>query len=324
MGTDDGASVVLDGVAEALAAKSDLAVVVVGDKKAVEPFAAAHERCRAVVSTQVIAMDEHPAEAVREKPNASIVCACKAVRAGEAEALFSAGSTGAILAASTLGVGRIKGVKRPALAAVFPGVGGHETLVLDLGANADAKPEMLVQFAHMGSVYARAVLGKTAPTVALLSNGSEDTKGSELAKSYFAALAAAGEAGQITFAGNCEGNDLLLGSFDVIVCDGFTGNVALKTIEGTAKFLVGRIKGAAKQGPRAAAGALMLKPALTAVARELSGDAYGGAMLVGLKAPVLIGHGHTSAEAVKNGVLAAAAAVEAGTVEAIAQGLAAE
>jgi glycerol-3-phosphate acyltransferase PlsX len=293
-----------------LDADGELSVLVAGDDKVVSPFCEATDRATALVTTEVIGMGEHPAEAVRAKRDSSIVRGCKAVAAGEAEAFFSAGSTGAILTAATLNVGRVKGIKRPALAIALPGIDGHETAFVDLGANADCRPEMIVQFAQMGIAFAHVVLGCPDPKVALLSNGAEATKGNEATLAYHAAL----DAADIGFVGNCEGCDLLMGDFDVIVCDGFCGNVALKTIEGTAKFMAARLKAAARQSPRSAMGGLLVKPAMAEVASSLSGDYYGGATLLGLKAPVLVGHGATNEEAIKNGTLAAARVVRGGLV----------
>ena len=315
MGGDRDPQVVLEGIEEALKADSELTVLVAGPEELVTPFCETHKRTRALVCTEVIAMDEHPAEAVRAKKDSTIVRACKAVRAHEADGFFSAGSTGAIFAAATMGIGRVHGIKRPAIAVMLPGTTGRKTIFLDLGANADVRPEMIVQFAQMGRAYAHMVLGVEDPRVGLLSNGSEDTKGSELALAYHRALREAGQ----WFVGNAEGTDLLAGTFDVIVADGFTGNVALKTLEGTAKYIVGEIKDAVSHSKRSAVGALMLKPALKKVASDLSGDEYGGAILLGVQAPVLIGHGATSVEAIKNGTLAAARVVRGGLVDKLAQ-----
>ncbi|MCI2159107.1 MAG: phosphate acyltransferase PlsX [Olsenella sp.] len=315
MGSDREPAVLLEGVAKALEQDPELKVLVAGDASVVEPFARDHDHASALVTTEVIAMDEHPATAVRKKKDASIVRAASAVRAGEADGLFSAGSTGAVLTAATFGIGRIKGIRRPALTLAAPGISGRKTVLLDCGANADVHPDVIVQFAHMGRAYAQVVLGVEEPRVALLCNGSEETKGSELALSYHEALAA----GNCGFAGNAEGTDLLAGTFDVIVADGFTGNVALKTIEGTAKFIVARVKAAAGESKRAGLGALMLKPALKSVAGELSGDEMGGAILLGLRAPVVKGHGSTSAEAVASGTLACARAVRGQLCERIAK-----
>ena len=314
MGADKEPPVLLEGVEAALAADPELEVLVAGSADVVESFAASHSRARALVTTEVIAMSEHPANAVRVKKDASIVRAAAAVRAGEADGLFSAGSTGAVLTAATFGVGRIKGIKRPALSLPFPGVSGKPTVFLDMGANADVKPDVLVQFAHMGRAYSRAIIGVDEPRVGLLCNGSEDTKGSEMALAYHAAL----EAGSCGFAGNAEGTDLLAGTFDVIVADGFTGNVALKSIEGTGKFVIKRLKAAMGESLGNKIGMALLAKSLKSLAAEMSGDEYGGAILLGLRAPVVKGHGATSARAVCQGTLAAAAAVRAGLTDKIA------
>lgn len=310
MGGDEEPSVVLEGIAAALDADPELCVLVAGNEDVVVPFCANHERAKALVTTEVIEMGEHPADAVRAKKDSSIVRGCAAVRKGEADGFFSAGSTGVIFAAATLGVGRIRGIKRPALATPLPGLDGHRTVVLDLGANADVRPEMIVQFAQMGRAYAHVTLGVEDARVGLLSNGTEEAKGSEAVIAEHQALAAAG----CGFVGNAEGSDLLLGNFDVIVTDGFAGNVALKSMEGTAKYMLKRIKAAVGDSKRAALGALMLKPAMKEIAADLTGDEYGGAILLGLKAPVLIGHGATSAKAVHMGTAACANAVRGGLV----------
>jgi len=237
----------------------------------------------------------------------------------EYEKLKEAGAEKAdlFIAAATMGVGRIRGIKRPALATPLPGLGGHRTVMCDLGANADVRPEMIVQFAQMGVAYAKAALGVAEPRVGLLNNGEEKTKGSEMALAFHAAL----EAADVPFDGNAEGTDLLLGNFDVIVSDGFTGNVALKTLEGTAKYLVGALKENIAGDAKAQEGLVLLASALKKVQGSLSGDEYGGALLLGVKAPVLIGHGATSAQAVCAGTLAAARLVRAGLVERIAESL---
>ena len=271
MGADKEPEVLLEGVTRALEKDPDLCVLLAGSADVVEPYCASHERARALVTTEVIGMAEHPASAVRQKKDASIVRAAAAVRAGEAEGLFSAGSTGAVLTAATFGVGRIKGVKRPALSLPFPGLGSHKTIFLDMGANADVKPEVMVQFAHMGRAFAEVALGVSDARVGLLCNGSEDTKGSEMALAYHEALAN----GSCGFAGNAEGTDVLGDRFDVIVCDGFTGNVCLKTVEGTGKFVLSRVKAAMKGSLGAKLGAALLAGPLKAMAGELSGAEYG-------------------------------------------------
>ena len=313
LGGDEPPEVVLAGVERALSEDEHLKVLLVGFEDVVTPFAQAHERCDAVTCTQSIAMDEHPVEAIRTKRDSSIVVGCRQVRSGAAQAFFSAGSTGACMAAATLGIGRAKGVDRPALASVLPGA--TPTVMLDLGANADCKTLNIVQYARMGVAYSRIVVGVREPRVGLLNIGSEDTKGSMAAQERFAALRE-----QVPeFVGNAEGTDILGDRFDVIVTDGFTGNVALKTLEGTAKFAMRMLKAALTSSTAAKLAALTLKPALSGIKTRLSGDRMGGAVLLGVKGVVVIGHGATSPEAVKNGTLVAARAVRDGLLDDVAR-----
>ncbi|KXB33885.1 fatty acid/phospholipid synthesis protein PlsX [Atopobium deltae] len=307
MGGDEKPEVVLQGIERALAQDQDLCVVVAGEREAIADFCATHERTRALFTTEVIEMDEHPAQAVRDKKDSSIVRGCMAVKEGQADGFFSAGSTGAIFAASTFTIGRIRGIKRPCIAGILPGRDGHQTIMLDLGANADVRPDMIVQFAHMGIAFARAALNKESLRIALLSNGTEDTKGSTAMQAFFAALQEAQAqfaTSNAQFVGNCEGNDILTGDYDLIVTDGLTGNIALKTMEGTAKYIMHALKRSTEASLRAKLGTGLLLPSFKAIATSLSGDKNGGAVLLGLKAPVLIGHGATSSEAVMNGTLA--------------------
>ena len=238
MGGDNAPSVVLDGVAAALAEDENLQVVLVGPADVVEPFASTHNRCTAAVATEVIGMAEHPAEAVRKKKDSSIVIGCKLVKEGKAQGFFSAGSTGACLAGATLGIGRIKGVSRPCLCSVIPSPVAP-VVMADIGANADCKPEYLAQFAQMASIYAEKIVGIKSPKCALLNIGEEDTKGSQFAQAAFAQL----KEKVPNFVGNCEGRDIIAANYDVIVTDGFTGNVVLKTIEGTSKTLFKSVTG---------------------------------------------------------------------------------
>jgi len=316
LGGDSAPDVVLAGVEEALAADADLSVVLCGPAEVVEPFAAAHERCAAYATTEVITMAEHPANAVRKKKDSSLVIGCRLVKEGVADGFFSAGSTGACLAAGTLVMGRIKGVKRPALATVVPAP-ASPVVLCDVGANADCKPEYLVQFAKMACIYAEKVMGVSNPRVGLLNIGEEEEKGSKFAQEAHALL----KENLTNFAGNAEGRDVLAGTFDVIVCDGFTGNVCLKTIEGTAKTLFREIKGVLMASFLTKLGALTIKGGLKKLAKSLDPDATGGAPLLGVKGACIVGHGSSSATAVKNGVLAAAQYVRSGVSEYIAQSL---
>ncbi len=316
MGGDHAPDVVLEGVEAALAANPALSVALVGDASVVEPFAASHARCQAVASTEVIGMDEHPAEAVRRKKDSSVVVGCRLVKEGRAEGFFSAGSTGACLAAGTLVIGRVKGVLRPALVTVVPSP--VRPIVLgDIGANADCKPEYLVQFAVMGSIYANKVLGIERPRAALLNIGAESTKGSQFAQAAYRLM----EEGLDNFAGNAEGGDILTATYDVVVTDGFTGNVCLKTIEGTAKVLLGAVKGVMGKTALTKLGALPLVGPLKGLKAQISPDTYGGAPLLGLKGSLLVGHGSSNAQAICNGVLATAKLVEEGVTETIADAL---
>ncbi len=317
LGGDDAPGVVLAGVEQALAADPDLTVVLCGPAEVVGPFADAHGRCEAQATTESIAMDEHPANAVRRKKDSSIVVGCRLVKEGRADGFFSAGSTGACLAAATLVMGRVKGVKRPALGQVLPAY-GRPVLLLDVGANADCKADYLLQFAQMGAVYAREIMGVPAPRVGLLNIGEEDAKGSVFAQEANALL----RAELPEFAGNAEGRDILAGSFDVVVTDGFTGNVCLKTIEGTSSVLFRYMKDALMASAKGKLGALLVKGDLAELKGRLSPDTHGGAPLLGVRGACVVGHGSSSAEAVKNGVLATARTVRSHVSEVIAAAVA--
>ena len=317
MGGDAGPSVVLKGTAAALAADADLTVILCGPADVVEPFAATHERCIAQAAAEVIGMGEHPANAVRQKKDSSIVVGCRLVKEGRAQGFFSAGSTGACLAAGTLVMGRIKGVKRPALGQIIPSY-ARPTLLMDVGANADCKPEYLLQFAQMGAVYMEKIMGVESPRVGLLNIGEEETKGDAFAQETFELL----RAGLPQFAGNCEGGNLLAGDFDVVVTDGFTGNVALKTIEGTAKTLFSYLKDALYSSAKTKAGALLVKPELAELKKKVSPETYGGTPLLGVKGACVVGHGSSNATAIKNGILVAATTVRSGVADVIAQTIA--
>ena len=312
MGGDNGPQVVLGGTQAALEADANLHVVLCGPSEVVEPFAASHERCVAQPATEVIEMGEHPARAVRSKKDSSIVVGCRLVKEGRAQGFFSAGSTGACLAGATLVMGRIRGVKRPALGQVLPSY-AKPTLLVDVGANADCKPEYLVQFAQMGIAYMRNIMGVAAPTVGLLNIGSEETKGSEFAQETYAALKRSVPA----FAGNCEGGNLLAGDFDVVVCDGFSGNVCLKTIEGTSKTLFKYLKDSFTASTKSKLGAALLKSDLHDLKAKVSPDTYGGTPLLGVKGACIVGHGSSNELAIKNGILTGAATVRAVVAEVI-------
>lgn len=301
MGGDHAPGVVLEGVASALEKDEKLEVILVGPADVVEPFASSHARCVAQPASEVIAMDEHPAQAVRKKKDSSIVVGCRAVKEGRAQGFFSAGSTGACLAGATLGIGRIKGVQRPALCSVIPSPVAP-VVMTDIGANADCKPEYLVQFARMAAIYAEKIVGIKNPRIALLNIGEEDTKGSQFAQQTFALM----KENVPGFAGNAEGNDIINAAYDVIVTDGFTGNVTLKTIEGTSKALFSALKDVMTSSLKAKVGGLALKKDLKELKDSINADTYGGAPLLGVAGVCLVGHGSSNATAIENGVLASA------------------
>jgi glycerol-3-phosphate acyltransferase PlsX len=270
-----------------------------------------------VEATDVISMDEKPAEAVRAKPNSSLVVACRAVADGRADAVISAGNTGAMLAASFLELRRLPGIARPAIAVPLPARRGPSVL-LDAGANADARPEHLLQFGHMGSIFAEEILGIAHPEVRLLSIGEEPEKGNHLTLEAHALLAADSE---LNFRGNAEATDLLKGAADVVVADGFTGNVALKLIEGTIRELLDALRTQIGSTTRGKLGGLLIRPAARALRTELDPDTYGGAYLLGLRGLVVIAHGNSGRRAIANAVRLAARGVENDVVGRLAERL---
>lgn len=260
-------------------------------------------------AAQEITMREHPANAVREKKDSSIVVGIQQVKQGSADAYVSMGHTGANLAAAVLHLQRIKGVHRPALGALFPTPLGP-SLLIDVGANTDCKPEWLEQFAIMGESYVRAVLGIQNPRVALLANGEEDIKGNLAVQETHALLKQRAARDGMNFVGNVEGKDVPTHLADVIVADGFVGNIALKTAEGIAKMLNELIRSEIKANPISMLGGALAMPAFTKVKKILDYTEYGGAPLLGVNGIVIIGHGRSNAVAVKNAVRVAKRAVE--------------
>lgn len=324
MGGDEKPEVVLGGIEAALAADPELTVVAVGPEDIVNPFAEMHGRVEPLVAPDVITMEDDPIKAVMTKRKSSIVIACRAIKKGTAEGFFSAGATGAITAAATAYVTPFRYVAdgekrpvRPCITTAVPNMKGTHTVMCDMGANPDVEPDDMVHFAQMGSAYAHVVCGVAKPRVGLLSNGTEDTKGSHFTKSCFGPM----REHVPGFVGNCEGGDILSGNYDVVVSDGFAGNVALKATEGAAKFLLHELKATLLGSTKGKLAAVLVKDQLSGLKERLSGDAFGGAILLGLKGVVLIGHGATSVEAVKNGTLATASAIRAGLVGHVADAL---
>ncbi len=261
--------------------------------------------------TEVIAMDDDPGPAVRRKKDSSLIRAAESVRDGRASAMLSAGNTGATMGSALLRMGRIKGVKRPAIATPIPVPGSTPTVLLDAGANSECQPEWLVQFAQMGSVYARERYGLDAPRVGLLSIGEEPTKGTPLVKEVHALLR---DAPGVNFVGNVEGRDVMTDDVDVVVTDGFTGNVVLKTLEGGMRFVQKAIMEALTATDELRAAFDVAWPALLPLVAELDPDTHGGAMLLGVDGVCIISHGSSSATAIVNAVRVAREMVEADLV----------
>ncbi len=326
MGGDDAPRVTVEGALEAAAAGVE--VVLVGDSEVL-----GHElnrlrggaggkgggtNLRIVHAPDQVAMGDHAAREVRRQRQTSLYVGMELVKNGEAGALVSMGNTGAAMATALVVLGRLKGVERPALGAVIP-AGDGQVLFLDVGANADARTSHLVQFAHLGSAYMQSVYGVTQPRVALLSIGEEPSKGSTLVTETHEALV---QEARLRFLGNIEGRDLLTQQADVIVTDGFTGNVALKIAEGLVSYLFDQLRATAKSSLRNKAGGLLLLPSLRGVRERLDYRAHGAVPLLGVDGGVFIGHGRSDGHAVASGLLAAQRAVDRGMLAALAASIA--
>jgi glycerol-3-phosphate acyltransferase PlsX len=265
-------------------------------------------------ATEVIDMSDDPGQAVRRKKDSSLVRAAEAVRDGWASAMVSAGNTGATMASALFRMGRLPGVARPAIATSIPVPGGSPTLLLDSGANADCVASWLVQFAQMGAAFARQRYGLAEPRVGLLSIGEEKTKGNVLVKETHALLAAGAAGPDVHFIGNVEGRDVMTDDVDVVVTDGFTGNVTLKALEGSLKFMVGAVFAALRSAPEVEVAAEVVLPVLAPLAERLDPESHGGAVLLGVDGVCIISHGSSSARAILNAVRVASDAVQRGLV----------
>lgn len=311
LGGDHAPEAILDGARQAL--RAGIPVMLVGPADLVEPCRA--EGFETLVATEVVDMDEDGARAVRRKKDSTLVRAAEAVRDDLASAMVSAGNTGATMASALLRMGRVSGVNRPAVATPIPVFDSTPTVLLDAGANAEVSPEWLVQFAQMGSVYARERFGIAEPRVGLVSIGEEAGKGDALRKEAFELL---GSAPNITFMGNIEGRDMMTDGIDVAVTDGFTGNVILKTLEGGMRSVIKALMGAFAQ-PEYTEHATALLPALLPMYETLDPETYGGAVLLGVDGVCIISHGSSSPKAVVNAIRVAADLVEHDLVEGIRQ-----
>lgn len=300
MGGDHAPQAIVEGILLAAKEYSDVEFILYGDGEQIKPILGESyntDKIKIVHTNEKINSDDEPVRAIRSKRDASMVLAARAVKEGEADALFSAGNTGALLAAGLLIIGRIKGIDRPGLMPILPVIGKDDQFVfMDVGANSDSKPENLLQFGILGSYYAQFVLGKEKPKVALLNNGAEASKGSDLSKKTYELLEAEES---LHFIGNIEARELLSGDADVIVTDGFTGNAVLKTLEGTAFGLMKLMKSSIMSGGvKSKLGGLLIKDALGSVKDTMDYSKHGGAVLFGLRAPVVKTHGSADKVAV--------------------------
>lgn len=322
-GGDNAPKAIINGVCKALREWGDFEVILTGDESGIKEELALIDspdmsRITIVHAPEVITCDEQPTLAIKRKKNSSLVAAMEIMAEHRADCLISAGSTGAVLTGATLIVRRIPGVKRPALAPVMP-TPVKPFLLLDCGANADCKPEYLQQFAIMGKAYMEGVMGVEEPAVGLINNGEEAAKGNELSKAAYGLLANT----PVNFAGNCEAREIFSGKYDVLVTDGFTGNVILKEAEGLAEALFRMIKKEVRASYRAKIGGFLAKPAFKAVKKTMDYTEYGGAPLLGINGGIIKAHGSSDAKAVVSAIRQARQYVSGCVTEKIAEGISA-
>ncbi|AZV42228.1 phosphate acyltransferase [Peribacillus asahii] len=299
MGGDHAPKEQVLGAMKAVEAFADVEILLVGNEAKIRPFLTNDQRITVIHTEEEILSTDEPVRAVRRKKTASMVLAAQQVADGKADACISSGNTGALMASGLFVVGRIDGIERPALTPTMPTIDGKGFVFLDVGANSDAKAEHLLQFAIMGSVYAQKVRNVAKPRVGLLNIGTEEKKGNELTKEAFALLQ---QSEDIHFIGNVESRDLLNGVADVVVTDGFTGNMVLKAIEGTAMSVFKMVKAAMMSNLKSKIAAGLLKPQLMGIKSQMDYSEYGGAGLFGLKAPVIKAHGSSDANAIYNAI----------------------
>jgi glycerol-3-phosphate acyltransferase PlsX len=312
MGGDHAPEQAVLGAAQA-ATELGVEAVVVGRPESVQPLLDSFPHLRFVPASQVIGMDEHPAQAVRSKHDSSMSVCARLCKEGRADAWVSAGNSGAIMAAALLIQGRVRGVDRPALGTVLP-TAGRPAYLLDVGANVDSKPEFLVQFAQMGAVYAEQVLGRSQPRVALLSNGEEEGKGDELTRDVHGRLK---RLSGLNFIGNVEPKDALAGKADVVVADGFVGNLTIKMAEATAELIFRTLREEIPRSTRGLVGGFLIRAGVRRIRARLDWREFGGAPLLGVDGVAVVAHGRSDARAIKNAVRVAKQAVEAGLVDKI-------
>lgn len=314
----------LEIVKGALRAKKELSVdiTLVGREEEIRGCMSEEEArdCMIVDAREIVSMEDDPSTATRRKKDSSMAVALEMLRDGKGDAVVSAGSTGALLTGATLTVKRIRGIRRAALAPILP-AGEHGVMLIDCGANVECTAEYLLQFAYMGSYYAKKMMGCSSPRVGLLNVGTEDTKGGELQRNSFALLKEAHEQGRINFIGNVEGTGVFNGSADVIVTDGFTGNVLLKTTEGVIRYMMGALKGVFYKNTKNKLAAAALKGDLTEMKRSLDVNEVGGTALIGISKPVIKAHGSSNAASLFSAIRQAKAFVESGIISDITENI---
>lgn len=315
MGGDNAPFEIVKGVIEAVK-EYDIDVILTGDSDEIEKIFkeenADKSRIEIVHTTEIVTNNDHPAQVIRKKKDSSMVVGMRLLKEGKGDAFISAGNTGAILAGGLFVVGRIKGIDRPALSPILPGKYGPFMLI-DAGANAECKTQNILQFAIMGDIYLKAVLKKESPSIGLVNIGAEEEKGTEFTKECHKILKESG----LNFKGNVEGRDIPDGNVDIVVCDGFTGNVILKLFEGVALTIFDALKKEILSSTRTKIGGLLLKPVFKKFKKQFDYTEYGGAMFLGVDGTVIKTHGTAKAKVIKNTIKQAIAIVEGGVVEGI-------
>jgi len=315
-GSDNAPSPEVEGAVSAIRENLCDKIILVGDKDLITEELNLHKydfnRIKILHASEVITMNDKASKAVRKKKDSSLVQAINLQKEGKVDAVVSAGNTGAVMAASLFAYGRIKNVSRPAIATNIPTIDGHPKLLMDVGANADCNEKHLLEFAKLGSLYYRFLYAKQNPAISLLNIGEEPEKGNELSKKAHVLLA---NDPDLHFIGNEEGKDILTGDSDVLVCDGFSGNVVLKTLEGTASSIVGILKTEIKKRLSTRIGALLLLPVFKVLKKKMDHSSYGGALLIGLNGNTIISHGRSNGESIKNAVKIAVKISESGFID---------
>lgn len=319
MGGDNAPKAIVDGANLAIKTFNDIQINLYGDRESINKYLIEDERINVIHTTEIVTGDDEPVKAIRRKKDASMVVAARDVKEGKADALLSAGNTGALLTAGLLVVGRIKNIDRPGLMPIIPTVSKEspQVILMDAGANAEVKPENLEQFTVLANFYSKNVLNVTNPRIGLLNNGTEEGKGNTITKEGFDLIK---QLDNINFIGNVEAKSILTGEVDIVITDGFTGNAVLKTLEGTVKGIVGLLLDTLKNsGLKTKIGAGLIKDSLKTTFSELDDTKQGGAVLLGVKSPVIKAHGSSNDEAIFNAIRQARTVVSANVVQDVVQ-----